>query len=94
MDEQLIIPASEEAAAQKLEADKAALRAFVGNWTMETMPACDEGMKLLWRYAVANPTAYELALQRRFLDPPPMARTKLWQAFAEHASTCADCNER
>ena len=57
----------EQAARLKGEA-AARLNEFISQWTLETMPACDDGMKLLLQFADAHPNAYRLAEQRGFTE--------------------------
>jgi len=57
---QVVSMQDEEAARRKAEASTR-FNEFISQWTLETMPACDEGMVLLLQFADAHPTAYRLA---------------------------------
>ncbi|WP_158788615.1 hypothetical protein [Granulicella sp. L46] len=84
----------EEAARRKAEASTR-FNEFISQWTLETVPAGDDGMKLLLQFADANPAAYRLAEQRGFTEMThPMFNTLAkWRAYAVHDSTCPKCNE-
>lgn len=84
----------EEAARLKAEG-AARFNEFISQWTMETMPACDDGMKLLLQFADTHPNAYRLAQQRNFAEMthPMFDMLAKWKVFAEHVSTCPKCNE-
>jgi hypothetical protein len=84
----------EEATRLKTEAT-ARFNEFISQWTMETMPACNEGMALLLQFADAHPSAYRLAEQRGFTEMthPVFDMLAKWKAFANHVSTCPKCNE-
>jgi hypothetical protein len=90
-----IISVQAEQAARLKTETAARFSEFVSQWTMETMPACDEGMRLLLQFADAHPNAYRLAEQRGFTEMThPMFRTLAkWRAYADHVSTCQKCNE-
>jgi hypothetical protein len=71
------------------------MRDFLDQFTLpDEMPACPTGMKMLFEFARRYPSAYEMARQRRFIDPPPtVVRTLGWKAYCEHVSGCADCSK-
>lgn len=75
---------------------QARLHEFIGQWELEDIPACDEGMALLMAFAETHPGAYRLAFTRGLYgDPHPMVKNiRKWHAYAEHVSTCPKCNER
>jgi len=82
--------------ATRLKGESAArFNEFISQWTMETMPACDDGMRLLLQFADAHPNAYRLAEQRGFTEMthPMFDMLAKWRAFAQHVSTCPKCNE-
>ena len=68
---------------------------FPGQWLPEDVPACDEGLELLWQFAQRYPSLYALAEKAGFLDPthPAFAKNEAWRLFAQHCSTCPKCNE-
>ncbi|SNS40708.1 hypothetical protein SAMN05421770_101844 [Granulicella rosea] len=63
--------------------------------SVEDLPACPVGIRLLRIFAEAHPGPYELALQKGLYDltPPVFAKLPRWQAFVQHRKCCADCNE-
>ena len=89
------IPASDEQQAALAQQRTARLREFVGQWALEDIPACDEGISLLFDFAQAHPGVYRLAFVRGFDgDPHPMVKSLAkWKAYAEHVSACPKCNE-
>jgi hypothetical protein len=90
-----IVSVQDEEATRLKSETNARFNEFISQWTMETMPACDEGMALLLQFADAHPSAYRLAEQRGFTKTThPMFDTLAkWKAFAQHVSTCSKCNE-
>jgi hypothetical protein len=59
-----------------------------------SVPACPEGLELLYYFSTKYPTAYEIARARRYIDPPPaVTRTVGWKAYCDHVSGCGDCQE-
>jgi hypothetical protein len=61
---------------------------------LEAVPACPEGLELLYYFSPKYPTAYEVARKKAFVDvPPAVHRTLGWQAYCEHFAGCADCQE-
>lgn len=72
------------------------LRKFVNQWATDDIPACSTGMELLMAFAEAHPGAYRLTFTRGLDgDPHPIVRNiPKWKVYAEHRSTCHDCNER
>lgn len=66
---------------------------FNAHWTIEEMPACEIGMKLLKIWADLDP----LVLPRLRHDPamtgPISFLSPAGEAFMAHRSTCPDCNE-
>jgi len=69
---------------------------FREQWSYaEEIPACDEGLILLQVFAEAHPAAYQLALQKGFVDltHPGFGRMAKWLAYSQHWSTCEMCNE-
>jgi hypothetical protein len=107
MSEREIIPIDEHRAADTAttEADKRreGFRQFLSQWefpekpgvlNMETVPACSEGLELLFYFSQNYPTAYEIARARRYQDPPPaVTRTVGWKAYCDHVSGCFECQE-
>ena len=92
---EFIPSADEEQARQKTER-LTRLREFVGQWSLDDIPACDEGMALLLDFAEAHPGVYRLGFVRGFDgDPHPMVKNlRKWKAYAVHVSACPKCNER
>lgn len=90
------VPTADEQRAQQQSERQARLREFIGQWELEDIPACDEGMALLMAFAEAHPGAYRLAFTRGLdSDPHPMLQNLAkWKAYAEHVSACRNCNER
>ena len=90
------IPSADEERAQQRTERVTRLREFVGQWSLDDIPACDVGMSLLFDFAEAHPGVYRLAFVRGLIgDPHPMAKNlRKWKAYAEHVSSCPNCNER
>jgi hypothetical protein len=90
-----IVPVQDEAAARLKTETAARFNEFISQWTLETMPACNDGMRLLLQFADAHPAAYRLAQQRNFTEMThPMFNTLAkWRAYAVHVSSCPKCNE-
>ncbi|WP_263377455.1 hypothetical protein [Granulicella paludicola] len=61
------------------------LRDFLTQYPVpDEMPACPVGMKMLFEMARRYPSAYEIAKQRRFTDPPSTVnRTMGWKEPAQ-----------
>lgn len=59
------------------------------------LPPVDEGMVLFQAFAVASPTAYQLAKDRGFFDltNPMFGKFPKWVAYGQHRTTCEKCNE-
>ncbi len=93
MSEPSIVSVGEEAVERQRELDAAALREFVTQWDMESMPACPVGMALLYELSTAHPSAYEMARQKGFQETPRLNNNQRWLAFTAHRNTCLDCNE-
>jgi hypothetical protein len=93
-DTKIISRQEEEATRAKGEAT-ARFQEFISQWTIETMPACNEGMALLLAFADAHPSAYRLAEQRGFTEMthPMFGMLARWKAYADHVSTWPKCNE-
>lgn len=89
------VPAADEQKAQQESERMLRLREFVGQWELEDIPACNQGMSLLMDFAEAHPNAYHLALVRGLGGSPhPIVKAlPKWKAYAEHVSTCPKCNE-
>jgi hypothetical protein len=69
---------------------------FKEQWiSADEFPACDEGLLLLRDFAEAHPAAYQLALQKGFVDltHPGFGRMAKWLAYSQHRSSCEKCNE-
>jgi hypothetical protein len=70
------------------------LEAFPGQLNLETVPACDAGMRLLYAFALAQPKVFDLIKSRGFIaDEPRLKNSPHWRAFSEHVQTCPKCNE-
>ncbi len=59
------------------------------------MPACPEGMVLLNTWVDSNPSNVNQLqnIHRADLDTKEQDEDPLWRAYAEHVSTCPNCNE-
>jgi len=70
-------------------------RLFQEQWSREDLPACGEGLVLLRQFAKANPSAYQLAKLRNFVNVPTLllVHVPLWWVFVQHRNTCEKCNE-
>ena len=94
MEERHYVPVEEEQAAREAQATDFEYKAFLSGWTPGTAPACDEGMRLLYAFAKAQPAAFEMVSPRGFLmDEPRLGNSRYWRAFASHVTACEDCNE-
>ncbi len=69
--------------------------AFNRRWDLDDLPACEVGMVLLFRFAKAYPVEYGALRPADLLDfrNSPLTGIREWDDFAEHSSTCDDCNE-
>jgi hypothetical protein len=90
-----IVSAQDEEATRLKGEAAARFNEFISQWTLETMPACDDGMRLLLQFSDAHPSAYRLAEQRGFTEMthPMFGMLARWKAYADHVSTCQKCNE-
>jgi hypothetical protein len=90
-----IVSVQDEEATRLKTATAARFNEFISQWNMETMPACDDGMRLLLQFADAHPNAYRLAQQRNFTEMthPMFNALAKWRAYAVHVSACPKCNE-
>ena len=68
---------------------------FNAQWTLDELPACDEGMRLLKAWSDVDPRAVDyipsagaMDLDREDLDDSPE-----WRAYAAHVVACDDCDE-
>lgn len=95
MTERTIIPAADEEATRVRHLEALRLKAFCSQWDLESIPACDEGMALLLKFADAHPGAFELARKSGFGDQthPMFDQLERWHAFTAHVSACPKCNE-
>ncbi len=72
------------------------LEDFIDRWDLETMPACDKGMELLRQFAENHPDTFGQLQPEDFIkldNPAFLLGIAEWEAFAEHCSTCEECNE-
>jgi hypothetical protein len=106
-DTRKIIPIDEHRATDAATIEKEqwaqGFKAFMSQWNfeeqpgvlnLESVPACPEGLQLLYYFSIKYPTAYEIARARRYQDPPPaVTRTVGWKAYCDHVSGCFDCQE-
>ncbi|WP_263377345.1 hypothetical protein [Granulicella paludicola] len=93
MTDREIIPIPDPKEQSQQAATAVFLRDFLdSNRLPDEMPACPVGMKMLFEMARRYPSAFEIARQRRFIDPPPtVVRTMGWKAYCEHVMGCVDC---
>jgi hypothetical protein len=77
------------------QASGAAQLKFESQWRVEEMPACDEGMILLRRFAEAQPNDFAFLKLEDIEHLGISAFTGIaeWDSFSHHVSECAKCNE-
>ncbi|MBB5060590.1 hypothetical protein HDF16_005326 [Granulicella aggregans] len=69
---------------------------FLDQWTLEDMPACDEGMALLEVFARLHTEEWKGVLAKGLIDVRPEViglYSERWIAFVNHCNVCDDCNE-
>jgi len=67
---------------------------FLDQWTLEDMPACDEGMALLEEFAHAHREEWKVVLAKGLVDLRPEFTglySQRWVAFADHCNDCGEC---
>ena len=69
--------------------------AFLEQWDLEPIPACEEGMRLLHQFWEKHPDSYAYLRPQDFveLNSPAFSGIPEWDAFAHHFATCRNCNE-
>jgi hypothetical protein len=69
-------------------------RQFEEQWDLSSIPACEEGIELLRRFAQAHPDAHKFVQPGDFvkLNNPAFEGISEWDAFALHSDTCDKCN--
>jgi len=69
---------------------------FLDQWTLEEMPACDEGMAMLEEFARAHTEEWKIVMTKGLVDLRPEVigiHNGLWMVFATHCNDCDKCNE-
>ena len=90
-----IIPIEHEEAATKKADAESGFQTFLREFTMDDMPACPVGMRLLYEFGVSSPTLYPMAEKAGFQAVPAvLERSVKWHAYATHVQACYDCTER
>ena len=76
-------------------ADHESQEVFDQRWKLEDMPACEEGMALLFRFSKAHPKEYATLKPNDLLDfrNSRFVGIMEWDNFVAHCSTCDHCNE-
>jgi len=93
-DNRVIIPVEVEQAERDKAAQRDEVQDFIASFSLDSLPACPVGMRLLLDFAKASPNTYELARRANFTDVTgPASRHPKWQAYVKHFAACADCNE-
>ena len=94
MDERHYITVEEEKAQQAKTAQPEGYADFLSQWRIDSIPACDAGMRLLYEFATSQPASFAWLMPRGFIaDEPRMKNSAQWRAFSDHMRTCPNCNE-
>lgn len=68
---------------------------FLEQWDLESIPTCEEGMRLLYQFSEKYPGSYAYLRPQDFveLNNPAFSDIPEWDAFAQHAANCQSCNK-
>lgn len=89
-----IIPVEHEQAESQKTTAESGFQIFLNEFTIDDMPACPVGMRMLYDFGISNPTLYRMAERSGFQSvPPPVTKSVKWTAYAMHVQACYDCNE-
>ena len=93
-DSREIIPVEVERAEQEKASQRDEMKDFVASFSLDIMPACPVGMRLLLEFAKASPNSYEFVRRAHYINVTgPGSRHPLWKKYVEHFAGCPDCNE-
>ena len=93
-DNRVIIPVEVEQAELEKSSQRDEMKKFTSGFTLDTLPACPIGMRILLDFAKASPNTYELARRANFTDVTgPAGRHPKWKEYVAHFVGCPDCNE-
>jgi len=93
-DTRVIIPVEVEQAERDKAEQRDEVKDFIASFTLDSLPACPIGMRLLLDFAKASPNSYEFVRRANFMNVTgPGSKHPQWLKYVEHFATCPDCNE-